>query len=152
MLEAKLQEAALLKRLLDCKLVFFVTTHPHLIPQRSHKGARHRCQLSVQRGGDRMSAFPLRVLVLIRTQELQAMDNSHVALVSVNLDSEGFKRYRCDRPMPLGVNLTSLTKVLKCAKDDDIVILNASDNGDTLKLVFEARRMSLLFNYQRRRE
>jgi hypothetical protein len=45
---------------------------------------------------------------------LQAMDNSHVALVAVKLLENGFKRYRCDRPMPLGVNLTSLTKVLKC--------------------------------------
>ncbi len=44
---------------------------------------------------------------------LQAMDNSHVALVSVLLEAEGFKRYRCDRPMSLGVNLTSITKVLK---------------------------------------
>jgi proliferating cell nuclear antigen len=44
------------------------------------------------------------------------MDNSHVALVSVHLDASGFKRYRCDRPMPLGVNIASLMKVLKCAK------------------------------------
>jgi DNA polymerase III sliding clamp (beta) subunit (PCNA family) len=44
------------------------------------------------------------------------MDNSHVALVSVKLEASGFKKYRCDRPLPLGVNLNSLTKVLKCAK------------------------------------
>lgn len=115
MLEAKLQEAALLKRLLD-SIKELVTD------------ANFQCK---EEG-----------------IELQAMDNSHVALVSVNLDSEGFKRYRCDRPMPLGVNLTSLTKVLKCAKDDDIVILNASDNGDTLKLVFEARRSDRLAEYE----
>ena len=41
--------------------------------------------------------------------------------------------------MPLGVNLTSLTKVLKCAKDDDIVILKAADDADTLGLTYEAR-------------
>jgi proliferating cell nuclear antigen len=70
---------------------------------------------------------------------LQAMDNSHVALVSVNLESTGFKRYRCDRPMPLGVNLQSLTKVLKCAKDDDIVTLKAADDADVLNLVYEAK-------------
>ena len=51
------------------------------------------------------------------------MDNSHVALVSVKFSAAAFKRYRCDRPMPLGVNLTSLNKVLKCAKDDDICTL-----------------------------
>lgn len=66
------------------------------------------------------------------------MDNSHVALVSVKLDSSSFKRYRCDRPMPLGVNLNSLTKVLKCAKDDDICILKATDDADVLNLVYES--------------
>uniref|UniRef100_A0A8H7XNX0 Proliferating cell nuclear antigen PCNA N-terminal domain-containing protein n=1 Tax=Psilocybe cubensis TaxID=181762 RepID=A0A8H7XNX0_PSICU len=70
---------------------------------------------------------------------LQAMDNSHVALVSVKFGAPGFKRYRCDRPMPLGVNLASLTKVLKCAKDDDICTLKAADEADVLNLVYEAK-------------
>lgn len=70
---------------------------------------------------------------------LQAMDNSHVALVSVLIQAAGFKRYRCDRPMPLGVNLGSLTKVLRCAKDDDICTLKAADEADILNLVYEAK-------------
>ena len=49
---------------------------------------------------------------------LKAMDNPHVALVAVKLFANRFKRCRCDRPMPLGGNLTSLSKVLKYAKDD----------------------------------
>ena len=40
-----------------------------------------------------------------------------MALVAVKLLANGFKRYRCDRPMPLGVNLTSLTKVLDIDSD-----------------------------------
>lgn len=43
--------------------------------------------------------------------------------------------------MPLGVNLTSLTKVLKCAKDDDITTLKAADEADVLNLVYEAKSM-----------
>jgi proliferating cell nuclear antigen len=74
---------------------------------------------------------------------LQAMDNSHVALVSVKLDAVGFKRFRCDRPMPLGVNLNSLTKVLKCAKDDDLCTLKATDDADVLNLTYEARSVYL---------
>ena len=73
------------------------------------------------------------------------MDNSHVALVAVKLLANGFKRYRCDRPMPLGVNLTSLTKVLKCAKDDDICTLKASDEADLLNLVYEAKSKFFFF-------
>jgi proliferating cell nuclear antigen len=67
------------------------------------------------------------------------MDNSHVALVAVNLKATGFKKYRCDRTMPLGVNLNSLTKVLKCAKDDDACTIKATDDGDVLNLVYEAK-------------
>jgi len=37
---------------------------------------------------------------------LQAMDTSHVSLVSVALNSEGFDKYRCDRNVTLGMNLT----------------------------------------------
>jgi len=74
------------------------------------------------------------------------MDNSHVALVSVKLDAVGFRKYRCDRPMPLGVNLGSLTKVLKCAKDDDIVTIKAGDDADMLNLTYEAKsKLSLSF-------
>ncbi|KAJ7229191.1 proliferating cell nuclear antigen, N-terminal domain-containing protein [Mycena pura] len=78
---------------------------------------------------------------------LQAMDNSHVALVSVYLEAAGFKRYRCDRPMPLGVNLSSLTKVLKCAKDDDECTIKAADEADLLNLVYEAKNSDRIAEY-----
>lgn len=37
--------------------------------------------------------------------QLQAMDNSHVSLVSMALRSEGFDKYRCDRNLTMGINL-----------------------------------------------
>jgi proliferating cell nuclear antigen len=72
------------------------------------------------------------------------MDNSHVALVDVKLQADGFALYRCDRPIPLGVNLGAFTKVLKCAKDDDSCTLKASDDADLLNLLFETQRASTL--------
>lgn len=36
------------------------------------------------------------------------------------------------------MQLTSLTKILKCAKDNDIVTLKAADEADNLGLVFES--------------
>lgn len=78
---------------------------------------------------------------------LQAMDNSHVALVSVLIKAKGFERFRCDRPMPLGVNLGSLSKVLKCAKDDDTCTLKALDDADTLNLIYEAKRSGRIAEY-----
>lgn len=37
--------------------------------------------------------------------QLQAMDNSHVSLVSLTLRSDGFDKYRCDRNITMGMNL-----------------------------------------------
>ncbi|WRT70890.1 proliferating cell nuclear antigen (pcna) [Kwoniella shivajii] len=79
---------------------------------------------------------------------LQAMDNSHVALVSLKLVAEQFESYRCDRNMPLGVNLTSLTKILKCAKDQDVVTLKAPDDADSLGLVFESPKEDRVGEYE----
>ncbi|KAK0729233.1 proliferating cell nuclear antigen, N-terminal domain-containing protein [Apiosordaria backusii] len=68
---------------------------------------------------------------------LQAMDNSHVALVSMMLKAESFSPFRCDRNIALGVNLTSLTKVLRAAGSEDVLTLKAEDAPDVLNLVFE---------------
>ncbi|KAF6841793.1 proliferating cell nuclear antigen [Colletotrichum musicola] len=69
---------------------------------------------------------------------LQAMDNSHVALVSMALKTEAFTPYRCDRNIALGVNLTSLTKVLRAAQGEDVLTLKAEDAPDSLNIVFES--------------
>jgi len=50
---------------------------------------------------------------------LQAMDSSHVALVSLTLGQNGFEAYRADRPMTLGVSIANLSKVLKLAGNED---------------------------------
>jgi proliferating cell nuclear antigen len=60
---------------------------------------------------------------------MQAMDSSHVSLVSLFLRSDGFDHYRVDKSTSLGLNLSSLAKVLKCAGNDDVITLRADDNG-----------------------
>ncbi|KAJ9669190.1 proliferating cell nuclear antigen [Coniosporium apollinis] len=78
---------------------------------------------------------------------LQAMDNSHVALVSMMLKSESFSPFRCDRNIALGINLTSLTKVLRCAQNEDILTLKAEDAPDVVNLVFESSESDRLSEY-----
>lgn len=78
---------------------------------------------------------------------LQAMDNSHVALVSMLLKAEGFSPYRCDRNIALGVNLTSLTKVLRAAQGEDILTIKAEDAPDVLNLVFESSESDRICEY-----
>ncbi|KAL3496602.1 Mysoin-binding motif of peroxisomes-domain-containing protein [Aspergillus germanicus] len=78
---------------------------------------------------------------------LQAMDNSHVALVSMLLKAEGFSPYRCDRNIPLGIDLVSLTKVLRAAQNDDILTLKADDSPDVVNLMFESSETDRLSEY-----
>jgi proliferating cell nuclear antigen len=66
------------------------------------------------------------------------MDTSHVSLVSLLMRGEGFEHYRSDRSISLGLNLASITKVLKCAGNDDVITLKAEDAGDSLTLMFES--------------
>jgi len=68
---------------------------------------------------------------------LQAMDTSHVALVSLNLSMDGFESYRCDSNTVLGVNIANLAKVLKLADPADSITLQADQDPSTLKLIFE---------------
>ena len=68
---------------------------------------------------------------------MQAMDSSHVALVALLLRSEGFEHYRCDRNISMGVNLNNMSKMLKCAGNDDIITIKADDGSDTITLMFE---------------
>ncbi|KAI9727889.1 MAG: proliferating cell nuclear antigen [Chrysothrix sp. TS-e1954] len=75
------------------------------------------------------------------------MDNSHVALVSMLLSANSFSPFRCDRNIALGINLTSLTKVLRCAQNNDILTLKAEDTPDVVNLVFESAESDRISEY-----
>ncbi|KAK6468486.1 proliferating cell nuclear antigen [Huso huso] len=79
---------------------------------------------------------------------LQSMDSSHVSLVQLTLRSDGFDSYRCDRNLAMGVNLSSMSKILKCAGNEDIITLRAEDNADTLALVFETINQEKVSDYE----
>jgi len=78
---------------------------------------------------------------------LQAMDSSHVALVSLLLRENGFEEYRCDRPRSLGLNLGSFAKILKCAGNDDSLTLSAAEGNDTLSFTFESPKQDRLSEF-----
>ncbi|KAF2403897.1 proliferating cell nuclear antigen [Trichodelitschia bisporula] len=78
---------------------------------------------------------------------LQAMDNSHVALVSMMLTADTFTPFRCDRNIPLGIDLTSLTKVLRAAQSSDILTIKSEDAPDVVNLVFEGKDQDRISEY-----
>ncbi|XP_024391672.1 proliferating cell nuclear antigen [Physcomitrium patens] len=79
---------------------------------------------------------------------LQAMDSSHVALVALLLRSEGFEHYRCDRNISMGMNLTSMAKMLKCAGNDDIITIKADDGGDSVTFMFESPNQERISDFE----
>ena len=61
--------------------------------------------------------------------QVQSMDSSHVALVSLMLRESAFAEFKCDRPVSLGMNVDSLTKILKMTGPSDT--LKIRHRGDT---------------------
>jgi proliferating cell nuclear antigen len=70
---------------------------------------------------------------------LQAMDASHVALVTFFLRAEYFQDFHCDRPQTLGISIGSLGKVIKCAENEDSIVIRAEDNASLITFIFEGK-------------
>jgi len=70
---------------------------------------------------------------------LQAMDSSHVSLVSLLMRADGFEQYRCDRRIQLGIKIDSMSKILKCAGNDDVVTIKATEGADAMSFTFEGK-------------
>lgn len=79
---------------------------------------------------------------------LQAMDMSHVSLVSMLLRADGFEALRCDKSINLGINMTNLAKIVKCSGSDDIVSLETQDDADALTLKFESKKGDRTSEYE----
>lgn len=76
------------------------------------------------------------------------MDNSHVSLVSLTLRSDGFDKFRCDRNLSMGMNLASMSKILKCANNNDTVTMKAQDNADAVTFMFESQNQEKVSDYE----
>jgi len=69
---------------------------------------------------------------------LQSMDTSHVVLVSLMLRSDGFEVYRCDRAIPIGLNMASFSRIVRSAAPEDAITLRADDSGESLAITIES--------------
>lgn len=79
---------------------------------------------------------------------LQAMDNSHVSLVSVNLKADGFDTFTCPRDISMGVSIGSMSKILNCSANDDVITLKAEDNADNVTFLFENCKQDKVSTYE----
>jgi len=70
--------------------------------------------------------------------EVQAMDSSHVALVSLMLRESAFSDYKCDRPTSLGMNVDSLAKIFKMCGPNDSLRLRWQNEADSVNFQCES--------------
>jgi len=64
--------------------------------------------------------------------QVQSMDSSHVALVSLMLRESAFAEFKCDRPTSLGMNVDSLGKILKMCGPNDSLKMRARADADAV--------------------
>ena len=79
------------------------------------------------------SSFIICVIVL----SIWFFNRKFFTLVTLNLSSEGFEAYRCDKPMTLGVSIANLAKVLRCGGNEDSLTLSCEEDPSKLKVKFE---------------
>eukprot|EP00927_Polykrikos_kofoidii_P001643 TRINITY_DN10626_c0_g5_i1.p1 TRINITY_DN10626_c0_g5~~TRINITY_DN10626_c0_g5_i1.p1 ORF type:complete len:279 (-),score=59.26 TRINITY_DN10626_c0_g5_i1:98-817(-) len=72
-----------------------------------------------------------------RGLQVQSMDSSHVALVSLLLRESAFADFKCDRPVSLGMNVDSLAKIFKMCGPSDSMKLRWQNDADTLNFQCE---------------
>jgi len=70
--------------------------------------------------------------------QVQSMDSSHVALVSLLLRESAFAEFKCDRPTSLGMNVDSLAKILKMCGPNDSLKLRWRADADTVNFQCES--------------
>ena len=70
------------------------------------------------------------------TISFQGMDSSHVSLVSLNLQKDGFSEYNCDRDLTLGITFSSLNKILKCMGNKDTLSIRCDNDTDLANFIF----------------
>jgi proliferating cell nuclear antigen len=74
---------------------------------------------------------------------LQAMDSAHVSLVHLLLKSDGFDKYRCDKNLSLGVNMLTVSKMLRSVSQEDSITIKAMEDADTVTFVIKGQHDSV---------
>eukprot|EP00403_Amphidinium_massartii_P020479 CAMPEP_0178400054 /NCGR_PEP_ID=MMETSP0689_2-20121128/15592_1 /TAXON_ID=160604 /ORGANISM="Amphidinium massartii, Strain CS-259" /LENGTH=260 /DNA_ID=CAMNT_0020020839 /DNA_START=78 /DNA_END=860 /DNA_ORIENTATION=- len=70
--------------------------------------------------------------------QVQSMDSSHVALVSLVLREVAFSEFKCERPTSLGMNVDSLGKIMKMCGTSDSLKMKWQQDADTINFQCES--------------
>ena len=79
------------------------------------------------------------VLMSIKAEEgikWQEMDSSHVSLVSAQLNPKAFSEFHAPTPLTIGINMSALSKILRCgSKSDDVSWKLDDETRDSLEIM-----------------
>jgi proliferating cell nuclear antigen len=65
--------------------------------------------------------------------KLRAMDPSQIALVDFEIPSKAFEKFKCEKPLTIGIDFTELSKITKRSRPEDKIDLSIDTR---LKMVF----------------
>ena len=78
---------------------------------------------------------------------LQAMDNSHVALVALNLGKDTFEHFKCDTEHSIGLRLTSLSKILAFGNKDVLTLCYDPTKQEKIDILLEDVKTNVISNF-----
>jgi proliferating cell nuclear antigen len=77
---------------------------------------------------------------------LKAMDPSHVAMVNLEMPSSAFAKFKCDKTLPIRINLTDLNRFMKRGSAGDALELSLDQKMNKLKLKFKSGKSTRTFS------
>lgn len=77
---------------------------------------------------------------------VKAMDPSHVAMVNLELPPKAFTEFKCDKSIPIRINLTDLNRFMKRGSAGDSLELSLDQKSNKLKLRFTRPKSTRTFS------
>ncbi len=77
---------------------------------------------------------------------MRAMDPTHVAMVNLEMPKNAFGDYKCDKSLPIRVNLTELNRFMKRGSANDALELSLDTQRNKLKLQFKKEKSTRTFS------
>jgi proliferating cell nuclear antigen len=77
---------------------------------------------------------------------IKAFDTARVTLVNVFMDSRNFEEYECSRPVIIGVNMSNIFKLIKSIGNNDIILLENTDENLNITISNASKKTKSTFN------
>lgn len=86
-----------------------------------------------------LNRFTVDVNLYLKKEEIyiQGMDSSHCSMFEIVLKKDWFEDYKCDKECFVGVNALILYKIFNTKQENQIIILEYTDENDKLDVCFK---------------